>query len=66
MLDSYTSTIIDVNTGNWKSSEIYETIRDRGYKGSYSNVRTYLSKIRKEQKPGRKVSYKKMLSKEEG
>ncbi|MGC9383903.1 MAG: ISL3 family transposase, partial [Kosmotogaceae bacterium] len=58
MLDSYTSTIIDMNTGNRKSSEIYETIRDRGYEGSYSNVRTYLSKIRKEQGLGKKVSHK--------
>jgi transposase len=58
MLDSYRSTIIDMNTGNRKASDIYETIRDRGYEGSYSNVRTYLSKIRKEQGLGRKVSHK--------
>ncbi|TYC01387.1 MAG: ISL3 family transposase [Kosmotoga sp.] len=57
MLDSYRNTIIDMNTGNRKAFEIYETIRNRGYKGSYSNVRTYLSKIRKEQEPGSKVSH---------
>jgi transposase len=58
MLDSYRSTIIDMNTGNRKASDIYETIRDRGYEGTYSNVRTYLSKIRKEQGLGKKVSHK--------
>lgn len=57
MLDSYKNTIIDMNTDNRKASEIYQAIRDRGYKGSYSNVRTYLSKIRKEQEPGKKVSH---------
>jgi transposase len=58
MLDSYRSTIIDMNTDNRKASDIYETIRDRGYEGTYSNVRTYLSKIRKEQGLGKKVSHK--------